>query len=105
SDELEDQWGRVENFALPHLRRLISGDRDAEGRHATKIVAALHYARSYAFEMMFRKIVEEHRSETLARIAVEEDTTETFVAQFGRPAASGELEALALAVWTERYEG
>src|SRR4051794_30457949 len=56
SDELEDEWATRESYALPHARHLNAGARTRESRNAIKILAALHYVRSYAFEEMLRRI-------------------------------------------------
>lgn len=51
SDALEDTWRTLENANLPHLKRLQNGARDADGRSAVKVIAAIHYVRSDAFEL------------------------------------------------------
>lgn len=56
SDELEDEWARLENAALPAARRLVEGSRDPAARNEMKILAAIHYVRTDTFVEMHERI-------------------------------------------------
>lgn len=105
SDELEDEWSSRENFAIPHARRLIAGARDAESRDALKILAAIHYVRSYAFEIILDRIMAEQKIEAPGRIAAERTVIQAFVDDHGREPQPGEIEQIVLERWLELNEG
>lgn len=89
-DELEREWARVEDLALPRLRRAINGEADDDVAAAIKVVAAMHLARSFATRELWDRTVQQHRGlDDAARerlsVAFEEDE--------GRPPRPGEVEA------------
>src|SRR5690349_3262968 len=45
NDEIEDEWTRLEDEALPSVRRLISGERGEHQLAAAKVLAAIHFVR------------------------------------------------------------
>lgn len=105
SDELEDEWSSRENFAIPHARRLIAGARDVEARDALKILAAIHYVRSYAFEIILNRILAEQIVEAPSRIAEDRTVIHAFVNDYGREPKAGEIEQVVLERWSEMNDG
>jgi len=92
SDELEDEWARLENNALPHARRLVAGARDAVGRNEIKVLAAIHYVRSVAFVQMHEMILQQVVGEQRAGISRNPTAIAYFKSSFGRDPVPGELE-------------
>jgi len=105
SDELEDEWAIRENFALPHMRRLNDGARDDEAIGALKILAAIHYVRSYAFEKVLLRLIDEHFAIMPDQIASDAAAREAFVADYGRPPRPGEIEQLVIERWARETDG
>jgi hypothetical protein len=106
SDELEDEWADRESYALPYARSLKAGRRrDAESRHAMKVLAALHYVRSYAFEEMLRRIMLQELEVAPGRIANAQHARAAFESDFDRPPDPGEIEQLVIEQWTTHHEG
>lgn len=107
SDELEDEWATRESWALPLVRQL-NGDvraRDDEKIGALKVLAAIHYVRSYAFEKMLLDLMAEQLEVMPYQLATEEGAHEAFVRDYGRPPESGEIEQIVIEQWTQRTEG
>ncbi len=92
SDELEDEWSRLENDALPHARRLAAGARDFEARNEVKILAAIHYVRSESFVQMHERIVREVIADKRASLSRNPEAIAAFEADHGRLPQPGELE-------------
>ena len=105
SDEVEDEWAARENYALPHARRLIAGARDAEARSAMKVLGAIHFVRSFAFEEVMKRIVDKMAVEAPAKFALKEDAQAAFQTDFGRPPEPGEIEAMVRERWEEMNAG
>ena len=101
SDELEDEWSTRENFALPHIRRLISGARDESARDAVKVLAAVHYVRSYAFEIVLQRIMDQEATVAPSRMAAKVEVVRAFETDYGRLPRAGEVEQLVLERWMD----
>jgi hypothetical protein len=102
-DELEAEWSRLEDFALPKLRGLslgapLSTDEDA----AIKILVALHFARSYGLDAAFRETWECHLAAMLKRLEGDQALESAFREDFGRQAGQGEAVRLAGELVEER---
>lgn len=91
-DDLEDEWARLENIALPAARRLTDGGRDNADRSEMKILAAIHYVRTDTFVKMHERIALEVVADYRARISSDVRAAEAFEADVGRPPRPGELE-------------
>ncbi len=107
SDELEDEWATRENWALPLVRQLNENARarDDEKIGALKVLAAIHYVRSYAFEKMLLNLMAEQLEVMPDRLASDEHAHGAFVRDYGRPPESGEIERIVVEQWTQRTEG
>lgn len=93
-DALEDEWSRRESLVLPDARALVDGEEAPEFRDSAKVLAAIHWGRSYSFDRALRTIIEESRHSESARIATEPDVRYAFTRQFGWEPRPGEIEAL-----------
>jgi hypothetical protein len=107
SDELEDEWATRENWALPLIRQLNSNvrSRDDEKIGALKVLAAIHYVRSYAFEKMLLDLMAEQLEVMPDRLASEEGAREAFTRDYRRPPEPGEIEQIVVEQWTQRTDG
>src|SRR5690606_33455344 len=94
SAELEDEWARLETLVVPEVRRLNDGGRETAAREAAKVLAAIHYVRSYAFEELMARISADQFRDAPARIAALIDAREAFERDHDRPAAAGDLEGI-----------
>lgn len=93
-DPLEDEWSWRESLVLPAVRALVDGEEAPELRDSAKILAAIHWGRSYSFDRALRTIIEESRLPESERIAKEPDLRNAFTRQFGWDPRPGEIEAL-----------
>lgn len=97
-DPLEDEWQRLENVALPVVRSWLSGGDEPEIELELKVLAAIHFARSYGF----RRIYESTRaSQRIAAgsLAERPRLLQAFQRQYGRDPRPGELERHVLAYY------
>jgi len=93
-DELEHQWSVRENECLPVLRSLVAGrDTSAGAREAVKIVAAIHFSRSYAFAEVQQRIAEEVTDQHAASADGRDHLRAAFREQEGRDPYPGEIAA------------
>ncbi len=73
-DPLEDEWQRIEREALPPIAAWLAGHARPPGwnpvgsREAAKMIAALHFARSYAYLEVHERISLEQGAELAARL-------------------------------------
>ena len=93
-DELEDEWQRVENASLPSVRALIAGDHSANHRHMAKVLAAVHLARSFAFELVWDRVWAATTKQRVDRVPANESLLAAFLEDFGRDPEPGEIEGL-----------
>lgn len=54
---LEDEWARVEGVVLPQVRAIVERSETPTGRDSVRVLAALHFARSYSFDVLFGRLV------------------------------------------------
>ena len=91
---LEDEWGdKVERHVLPRVRALIEGARGLEEREAAKVLAALHFARSYAYEDAHRRIAEMVMARVGPDMAADPAAVAAYVEKTGRTPGPGDIEA------------
>jgi hypothetical protein len=93
-DDLEDEWCRLENVALPALRRWIAGAGTPDDREAAKVVAALHFARSYGFRTIYDRAAAEVRRQALTEIPNLAEFRQAWRDDMGRDPGPGEAEAM-----------
>lgn len=104
-DEVEDEWSRRENVVLPQVRRLIAGGRiGREERVAVKVLAAIHFARSYGLRELFERTFWEHAETALPQIAGKPNVVLAFERQYGHQPEEGEIEAVLAQRWKDMYE-
>lgn len=95
SDELEDEWCARENLSLPAARRLTAGTETKGDREVIKILAAIHYVRSYSYEKAVGDLLEEmRRRREPERIAAVDRVRAGFREEFSREPVDGEIEAI-----------
>lgn len=92
SDELEDEWCAREDVSLPAARRLTAGMGTRGDREVVKILAAIHYVRSYSYEKAVGDLLHGMRRREPERIAAVERVQAGFRDEFGREPADGEIE-------------
>lgn len=93
-DTLEQKWAELEDEALPLIRGLIAGADSDHNRNAVKILAAIHFGRSYAIREMIDRIVGETVAAHAASADGEERLREMFRKQYGREAQPGEIRTM-----------
>jgi hypothetical protein len=59
NDEVERVWHGVETDAIPAVAKLLDGETDDVHRMAAKELAALHLARSYSYDIVHKRILEQ----------------------------------------------
>lgn len=91
-DSLEDEWTRVESIALPLVRQLIAGDDSPELRDAVKVIAALHWSRSYSLDRALASIAREAQEVAPAELAADPKFEAAFRDEFGRSPELGEIK-------------
>lgn len=92
SDELELEWSRRENTAIPLIRAARRGV-ETEGLHeAICFVLALHHARSLAVRRAYLQYIAQDFSGIPERV---EGLEGAFRSDYGRDAAPGEIQAIA----------
>jgi hypothetical protein len=92
NDDLEDEWQRVENVVLPRVRRLLSGAENTGDREAVKVLAAIHFARSYAFRDAHERIGVQLAEEFGASSTGDEEFRRLYAADKGHDPEPDEIE-------------
>jgi len=92
-DALEDEFARIEKDVLPIVARVVRGEWSTEWGAAIKALMALHLARSYRYQAMFSRAVEDYFANPLEGMSIER-LTKAFETQYGRRPEEGELDAL-----------
>jgi hypothetical protein len=95
TDEIEDEWGRIENDVIPHVRRALAGARDDYAREATKELAAVHFARSYMFEEKLLRLAQQNIDELAPGLGQKPEVRAAFVREHEREPSEGEIEQMA----------
>lgn len=95
SDQLEQEFAKVERRVLNQIRDVGPHDAGAERRASVANLFALHLVRSETFQTGHERVVEQLRREDIPRIAREARTIEVFEREYGRPPTDGEIEAIA----------
>ena len=93
NDDLEDEWQRVETVVLPRVRQPLSGAEAAGDREAVKVLAAIHFARSYAFRDAHERVGAELAEEYGATSTTDEKFRRLYVADKGHEPEPGEIES------------
>jgi hypothetical protein len=108
-DDTEDKWSGVENEAIPPIRAWIDGVPTASGwdpvgsREATKMMAALHFARSFAFKDRHEVIADEQRRKMLASLPGDATFQRMWREAYGAPPSARDIAALVNEGWDERF--
>ncbi len=100
-DSLEDQWQRIEGLVLPDVRVLLAGAGGEQQRGSAKILAAVHFARSYSFRQMqalVGNVVVETEGKRLAAAPL---FVSLFTRDVGHAPGPGEAEAYVADRWTD----
>jgi hypothetical protein len=92
-DALEDEFAAIERRVLPIISRIIAGEYEPGWAGAVKALMALHLARSYRYQEMFNRTVDEYFGDPLKGMSVDR-LTRAFRKQYGRGPADGELDSL-----------
>jgi hypothetical protein len=90
-EHLEKEWERIENFAIPAIDALRSGDRSEGVVVALKALTAMHFARSYSHRDLSDIALNAQRDDA-ADFEGRHLIVETFVSDFGRQPKAGEIE-------------
>jgi hypothetical protein len=93
-DQVEDEWQRLENEALPAVRNWIAGREGPTARNEAKVLAALHFARSYGFRFFFNQVALEYRPTAMAELLEDPRLRQVWRYDRGRDPEPGEAEAL-----------
>lgn len=98
-DEVEKEWGRVENMAIRDMRRVVdtNSNLDHDAAEAIKAIAALHFARSEAIRNAALRFEPEFINQYAQDVETDERLKEMFFKERGRMPLQGELRDLALA--------
>jgi hypothetical protein len=100
-DRLEDEWQRREGASLAAIRSWIYGTEWTEtsgylltSREATKVLAAIHFGRSFAFREWHAEIALEVLGRALQTFPSDWNILELWRTEFDNEPAPGQIEAL-----------
>lgn len=94
-DQVEAKWHGVENHSLPLIRALVEqGTWTPDQAGAVMSIAALHWARSYGFMIVYERILGDTLPIAQAEFAADPALAEAFIRDHGRPPSQGEVEML-----------
>ena len=99
-DKLEDEWARIEDQSLPPIRAWIRGNAQAStpdragSRDAAKLLAALHFARSYAFRALHDELSEAERKRANTLLPADPELLRLWWETYDAEPAPGDIEAL-----------
>jgi len=93
-DQVEDEWQRLENEALPAVRHWIAGSEGPATRNEVKVLAALHFARSYGFRSFFDQVARDYKATATADLLADPRLRLAWLRDKGRVPEPGEAEAL-----------
>ena len=98
-DEVDEEWGRIENMSIRNMRRVIdtNANLDYEATTAIKAIAALHFARSESIRDAALRFEPEFIDQYAQNAEIDERLQEMFLKEHGRIPVQGELRELALA--------
>ncbi|MCU1499305.1 MAG: hypothetical protein JWM47_3258 [Acidimicrobiales bacterium] len=94
---LEDEWQKVESRHLPGIRAWLDGEpvpstTDGPGsRDSVRVLAALHFARSFAFNDVHLELAEARRTEALLTFPRDPELIRLWTEERGRPPTPDEL--------------
>jgi hypothetical protein len=100
-DDLEDEWQRLENMILPQVRSLVNERGTDDQREACKILAAIHFARSYVLREMQSTIGEIAILGEADRMAGDPIYIGAFTEQLGHAPLPGEIESYIADLWAD----
>ena len=105
NDELELTWhNKVESPAIALVGELIEGKAGESQRDAAKVLAALHLARSYSFDIVHNRILEQVEADEMQLVEADQSYAQLFEADAGRVPEQGELaERVQLIVEAMRF--
>lgn len=92
NDELEQTWhNKVEGPAIGLVRQLIEDNAGDIQRDAAKVLAALHLARSYSFDIVHNRILNQVGANEMHFVETDPSYAALFTAEAGRVPEPGEL--------------
>jgi hypothetical protein len=100
-DHLEDEWQRIENLVLPVVRELLSAPGGHAQREAAKILAAVHFARSYSLREMHELVGATVVDREGKRLAADPVFVGTYAKELGHSPVMGEIEAYVADRWDD----
>lgn len=95
-DHLESEWRRLESDALPAIRSWLAGHEQPTSRAEATVLAALHFARSYGFEAMYKRVAGDFRFPAAVEFAKKPELIAAWRRDHGRDPAPGEAEEFIL---------
>ena len=101
---LELEWQRIESLILPVLHSLLDEQGGDRQREAAKVLAALHFARSYSLREMQAVVAETTLISESNRYADDPKFIEMYADQFGHEPTRSELEAFVRERWADLTE-
>ena len=99
-DDLERGFAAIERAVLNQIRSVSARNRGPDLHAAIANLFAIHLVRSPSYKAFSKRIEAGFRDDGVAAMANDRRLPAMFEAQFGRPAASGELHEIAL----EQYD-
>lgn len=102
-DDVEDEWGRIEDLALPAVREGLRSRDLGPVTDQLKALAAVHSARSFLVRDFFDKAFAARLADPTAGMDMEL-LRSTFIEQYGRQAEPGEIERIVADQTVERHK-
>lgn len=93
-DSLEDEWAKREDLALRDVRRLLAGSRDEDTDKAVKVLAVIHWARSYAIRLVHDRVVAEVTEGAARAFPLSEPLLRRYREQYGTVPPDGYIAAI-----------
>jgi hypothetical protein len=90
-DELEREWARMEGVAIPLLREAHDGRWDDDVCYAVNVVASMHFARSYAHEVVHFRTLDELAQARAITVGDDPELLAAFRADYQRSPQPGEI--------------
>jgi len=93
-DDIEDEWSRLETMAFPPLRAWIDGNETPTSRNEAKVLAALHFARSYGLRTTYGKIAAAEKAKAIINMPTDPGLIAAWNKDRGVDPDPAEVEAL-----------
>lgn len=98
SDELEQEFARIESLVIPKVKEFVVGADEAQHHNSVKALMALHFARSTSLKGVYERIGKETASKLAVDLSNDENFHQEFRRKFGRPASVGDINDV---VWEQ----